>query len=304
MGIIVTACTKRKAGDPQVLISDIPADGMAMVGGQWVAALRSADTLTPAVKLYQGASHAEGRRAALGSGYCHFIVSAGLGLISAEASVPNYAASVLSGADDILSRFSDGKKADAWWCWLQNHSPFARSLRDVMAETDGPCLIALPQAYLAMIQQDLLALPSGALERVRLFSGTQAHPVLAHLQMPYDDRLDGPDSPHKGTRSNFAPRAMRHFALNILPGRETESAWHQAAAVHAALADWHRPSRTFGQRKTDAELRKILKAHWDAVGGRSTRLLRVLRDDLGIACEQGRFAGLVRDLRAEQRTEA
>ena len=43
-----------------------------------------------------------------------------------------------------------------------------------------------------------------------------------------------------------------------------------------------------------------MREHWDAVGGSSSRLLRLFRDDLNIACEQGRFAALARVIRAER----
>lgn len=281
-------------------MSTIPSGRLGAVGDQWIVALRAVQTLIPAAKLYQGPSHAESKRAASASGYLHFIVSAGLGLISADTEVPNYSASILAGNDDIRDRLSDGDNADAWWRWLQRNSPFAQSLETVLAVTAGPCLIALPQAYLSMLRDDLLSLPSESLERIRIFSGSQAPAALKHLQMPYDDRLDGVDSPYKGTRSNFAPRAVRHFASHILPGRETDGAGMHIAAVNAALAQWRPPTRTVGQRKTDSELREILNANWDATGGRSTRMLRLFRDELGFACEQSRFARLVRDIRAER----
>lgn len=304
MPILITACTKKKLGTAQVSAADIRSSAIEVVGSSWVAALSAVEDLTRAAKLYQGGSHAESRRAAQDSGYPHFIVSAGLGLIAADAEVPHYAASVLAGDDDILGKLADGTNANTWWRWLQDRSPFARSLKTIILATHGPCLIALPQAYLEMIREELLALPEQLLDRVRLFSGSRAPAALAHLQMPYDDRLDGPQSPYKGTRSNFAPRALRHFATRILPGNEGQTAGQHAEAVEAALANWSRPVRTSGARKTDAELRAILATHWEAMGGRSTRMLRLLRDELGIACEQGRFAGLVRGMREERGSAA
>ena len=298
MGLVVSACTKKKSGDVQASASTLAPGAIDDVGTRWIAALRAIELLTQAAALYQGSSHVESRRASKSAGSTHLIVSAGLGLISAEALVPHYAASVLAGDDDVLTLLRDNSGAAHWWSWLQKHSPFAQSLEHALDTTEGPCLIALPQAYLAMIAGDLLALPEVSLARVRLFSGTRVPAALAHLQMPYDERLDEKNRAYEGTRSNFAPRAMRHFAEAILPGRETQSAKQHAAAVEAALAGWTAPERKVGQRRTDAELRAILSEHWDAMEGRSTRMLRLLRDDLGIACEQGRFAALMRDARA------
>lgn len=298
MGIVISACTKKKSGEAQASASAIAPGTIDDVGAQWISALNAVEALTPAAALYQGSSHAESRRAAESSGYAHLIVSAGLGLVSAEAQIPYYAASVLAGNDNILALLANGECAAHWWRWLQAHSPFAQSLERALAATRGPCLVALPEAYLAMIAGDLLALAPASLARVRLFSGSRAPAALAHLQMPYDDRLDDKAVGYEGTRTNFAPRAMRHFAETILPGRERQSAVQHAAAVDAALVPWTAPVRKVGRRKTDAELRAILASNWDAMDGRSTRLLRLLRDDLDIACEQGRFVGLMRELRA------
>lgn len=300
MGAIITACTKKKAGNAEVCASSLGAGVIEAVGNRWVGALNAASQRVDAANLYQGGSHAESRRAATDAGYSHHIVSAGLGLIAAETEVPNYKASVLAGEDSILANLIDGTDAGLWWRWLQGRSPFAQSLASVITASDGPCLIALPQAYLAMIESEILSLPPFLLQRVRLFSGSTAPEALADLQMPYDERLDGGKSPYKGTRSNFAARAVRHFANIVLPGHEADGAMEHASAVEAAIANWPRPVRTVGKRKSDAELREILTTHWDVMDGRSTRMLRLLRDDLGIACEQSRFAGLIRSLRTER----
>ena len=300
MGLIVTACTKRKAGNTVVRMSALAPGSIDEVGCRWVAALNAAEPVTPAASLYRGGSHAESRRAVAESRYHHLIVSAGLGLVSADSKIPNYAASVLPGEDDVLAKLNGFEDAGNWWRWIQNRSPFARSLEAALQATEGLCLIALPQAYLTMVAADIQSLPSALLTRVRLFSGSKAPTRLAHLQMPYDDRLDGVDSPHRGTRGNFAARAMRHFVISILPTNKTRSAPQHAAAVSAALSRWRSPARTRGQRKTDAELREIFRKNWEAVDGRSTLMLRLLRDDLGVACEQRRFLNLFRDLRTER----
>ena len=49
------------------------------------------------------------------------------------------------------------------------------------------------------------------------------------------------------------------------------------------------PSR---KRLSDDEILKVIDAHWDKAKGQSGLMLRVLRDDLNLACEQGRFKHL------------
>jgi hypothetical protein len=51
------------------------------------------------------------------------------------------------------------------------------------------------------------------------------------------------------------------------------------------------------ERKSDEELMEIMDLNWGRARGQASLMLRVLRDDLLIACEQKRFAGLFRHLK-------
>jgi hypothetical protein len=117
--------------------------------------------------------------------------------------------------------------------------------------------------------------------------------------MPYDDRLDGPASPIKGTRSDFAGRALRHFSDFILPGAEGGAPDHHSRAVRKAMEEWPFPSMVERRRLTDEEILSLLNEHWEAARGSTSALLRLFRDQLNVACEQGRFAALARQVRAE-----
>jgi hypothetical protein len=50
------------------------------------------------------------------------------------------------------------------------------------------------------------------------------------------------------------------------------------------------------QKKTDEEIIVILQTEWNRFDGRSTRLLRFLRDEIMVACEQSRFRDLWRKI--------
>ena len=115
--------------------------------------------------------------------------------------------------------------------------------------------------------------------------------------MPYDDRLDGADSPIRGTRGDFAARALRHFATYIVEGGDDRAVDVHARAVSAAINEWQLVGRFDRVRHDDDALRQFIAVHWHAANGSSSKVLRIFRDDLGIACEQGRFAGLVRQVR-------
>jgi hypothetical protein len=176
-------------------------------------------------------------------------------------------------------------------------------LDETIRDANGLVCAALSDAYIEMISEDLLALPTSMLGRLRLFTRARLDRIPAALQpfvMPYDDRLDGPDSSNRGTRSDFAGRALRHFAELIRGEPQGRSAAEHAAMVSTMLSDWRLPTKVDRIRHNDAALLDLIRTHWDAERGSASRLLRRFRDDLGIACEQGRFAELARQVRSER----
>ena len=53
-----------------------------------------------------------------------------------------------------------------------------------------------------------------------------------------------------------------------------------------------RPTNAPRTRKSDSEILNLIHRRWRRVEGRSGRMLRLLRDEEMIACEQGRFRRL------------
>jgi hypothetical protein len=201
--------------------------------------------------------------------------------------------------DCVLSKI-DGSAAD-WWEALTRLSPFHADL----PHGDGTVFAALSAPYLAMVGRDWAAWPEAQLKRLRLFSKAPPAGRLASTWMPYDDRLDAVASGRGGTQSDFAQRAMRHFAETFGEGAGTANA--DAALVAKALNGL--TARVVPERKRmeDDALLDLIDAEWDAVGGRSGRMLRRLRDELGVACEQTRMKLLfqkVAQARALQTSEA
>jgi hypothetical protein len=169
----------------------------------------------------------------------------------------------------------------------------------------GLVLLALPSLYLSMVEEEFLELPQDVLARVRFFGlglRTRIDPRLEPLVMPYDRRLEDAASRFRGTRSDFAPRALRHFAEVVLPEHPNGSADQHRSAVIKALALWREPSAPKRPRITDERAKELIRTYWDHTGGRSSRMLRLLRDDLSVACEQGRFQALFRAVREERET--
>ncbi len=169
-----------------------------------------------------------------------------------------------------------------------------------MYDQSGPLLVALSEAYIEMLAPELIALPSDDLARVRIFTASPAARMpdaLRPLRMPYDNRLDGPDSPCPGTLNDFASRALAHFVgfgRGTVPQASLDA---DVEAVRSAIGSWRGAQKFDRARHDDDTMLKLIAEHWESAGGSASRLLRYFRDELGIACEQSRFAALARRVR-------
>lgn len=310
MHLVITSCTNRKRFPaPAAMRATVLKPGpLEKVAAEWVKCLHGYTERVPANHLYAGRGFVESVQAASISDANLAIVSAGLGLVGSGNLVPPYALSVAgASADNVLSRISDDPEPSDWWRAISAGSPFSSGLAEVIATSPGVVIVALSEAYLAMVSDDLVALPKEHADRLRIVTRAPVERINEALRdriMPYDDRLDGPDSAVRGTRGDFAPRAARHFAQVVLAELPCGSAEAHAKSVAQALAPWRTAPCFERVRHDDDTLLQIINAHWNSVGGQSSKLLRVLRDDLNIACEQGRFVSLMKRLRAEREVAA
>ncbi len=296
--IILTACTNRKRIVPpaELRAASLPAGSLSAVASCWLTRLRRASPSIRAGDLYAGRGFGEARAAA-GSADL-YIASAGLGIVHADATVPTYSLTVAPGAsDDVLSLVDEAASVADWWRAGPANSPFHAGLDDIVRRCDSQLVLAaLPSAYLKMLAGDLERFLDQIGDHLRLFCAAPPAGLPSRLVetiMPYDARFDGPDSPLPGTRSDFAQRAMRHFARTVLPrsGPTATSKAHWAAVERAMTGLKLRVSVDRG-KATDAEIIALVVQNWGAAGGRSGQMLRLLRDGLGVACEQRRFARL------------
>jgi uncharacterized membrane protein len=291
--LVITTCTnrKRKPVPDSLHVSSLPQAEIADLARDWARCLADAPMRFQASDIYGGRGFQEAVAAAELLHARLMIVSAGLGLIFASERVPSYACTVLVDAEDSIgARTLGGFNIRGWW-------------RVLASQQEGLICAALSDNYIDMIADDLVSLPDEIRGRLRLFTRAPLDRVVAPLRrfvMPYDDRLDGPDSPIRGTRSDFAGRAVRHFAGLVGAEAGSASASDHAEAITAAMAGWRLPPRVDRIRHDDAALLDLIRTHWDAEHGSSSRLLRHFRDELGIACEQSRFAGLARIVRSER----
>lgn len=251
-----------------------------------------------AQSLYQGRSVTDTAAAASHLGVSWRIVSAGLGLVKSDDFVPGYECTVAPGSDLARRLQSINATAADWWNELTALRPFP--LSHLIAQS--PTLLALPSSYFRLVHDDLARVSPASANHLRIFtSSAGAREVPKHLidcVMPYDERLESIRE-FAGTQSDFAQRALRHFVTTLeastLPLTKARS------AVAAALANQLRIPRSANKRMSDEEIREVLIKKWAQHDGKSTRLLRYLRDEACISCEQKRFSRLWQALAIELR---
>jgi hypothetical protein len=280
----------------------LPAGAPGAVARIWAGRVAAARTRIPAWQLYQGRAFREAKLAAQPIAAEVYIISAGLGLVRADDSIPAYSLTVASGPDNILARIetSHPTLSSIWWRELTAASQ-SPSFEGLLAGSSGFVLLAAGRSYLSMISADLASLGASDRQRLRLFTAAPRDSIPHELQcmaMPYDGRLEALPG-RAGTVSDFAQRALHHFVDVILPVSPQGSAAAHAAAVRAAFKGVQPPVRKHGKSVSDDEITRLIRANWNRANGKSAAMLRLLRDSLRIACEQNRFKRLFAAARAE-----
>jgi hypothetical protein len=294
---VITTCTDRKragtAVGPQARM--LSPGSHASLQSQWRAALAKCQGTRSAREVYCGRSFREAEAAASAAKGKLAVISAGMGLIDADAVIPHYDLTLTRGAeDDVSARCTEEFDAGRWWT-IVNHGnphPIAQLMR---SKPDGLFVVCLSKAYAGLVEQDLCSLGVAERQRLRLVGPSlQKHlpEPLRPVVLPYDSRLDAPGSLYSGTLSDFASRAARHFVTEVLPQRPDEGLAAHAQAVTLALAPLTPRLRIPRTSMTDDGIVDAIATALPEVGRNSARMLRHLRDTLAIACEQKRFSSL------------
>lgn len=305
--IVITSCTnrKKKAGTVLTLEDAGTTDSLVELARSWhrqVQALCMSESQA-ALELYAGRSITEAKRAAAGLSAPLYIVSAGHGLLRADDMIPSYNVTTSPAPDNGLHQclLRLGKSPADWWQALIHAVGKERSLTEVAARSPGAImLLAVPSAYLGLLACELADLDEGDIARLRIITSPHgASTLLPRLQsavLPYDERLEGL-APYAGTRSDFPQRALRHFVA-VLKGQSFPLGVARQR-VREAMEALRKPILPDRQRKTDAEIVALLQQNWNRFNGSATALLRFLRDDALVACEQSRFRSLRQHLLTE-----
>lgn len=294
---VISNCTMRKASGPSIGLSDVShGGGVYATARRWNKLVKHTPPLCTARELYKGRSIADAMDAAVALKGRLFVVSAGLGLVAVDDPVPNYDLTVARGSALARLLAKHELQPQDWWAAITKERPSALST----LIGDHATYLALPASYLRMLRADLESTPLKATEHLRIFTSEAGRMELPdrllHCIMPYDDRLESV-SGFNGTRADFPQRALRHF-LECLRGHKVSQA-EGRHAVSRSLSSLQRRKLPDRVRVSDDEICALLREQWISCAGSSSRLLRYLRDDAKVSCEQGRFRALWKTLVAE-----
>lgn len=283
-------------------------DSLASLMRVWVGAITSAVQHETVINLYKGRSFTEAKGAADEIDAELYVISAGHGLIHSEDRLPAYNLSVSASPGNELPHLLLGlqKTAADWWQLLTQQFPEDRSVSAMMTRTGAALiLLAVPSPYLRLISKDLAVLEDEQIARLRIFTsefGASELPQrLRSAVMPYNERLEGLPR-FGGTRVDFPQRALRHFVV-VLKGHLLPLDLAKDRIVYL-MSELVKPVLPKREKKSDAEIAELIKLNWARLNGSSAALLRFLRDDALVACEQNRFAILRRGVQTILKSEA
>lgn len=264
----------------------------------WFNLIKNTKQKKEAISIYQGRSVSEILRAKEILDADIFFISAGLGVVNEKDLIPNYDLTISEGANSLKSMFVRWSINESlWWDKL-----YSRSSQNLLFLPDTGCIfIALPQNYLNMLIPYLSELDENTLNKIRLFlhpnSAKKLPNILKNLYIPYDYRIE--NSAYKGTMVDYCQRCLHHFVKNIFsPNQDLASAKYQVSEYINSLPVVK--SKIARPKLSDNEISKLILEGWDPCNGQSGKLLRYLRDEKMIACEQSRFQRLWRNIKNEK----
>jgi len=289
---------------PALRARTLPLGDLVATSEEWVSRLEDAKYQFVASHLYCGRAVTETLKAGEAVGAEVAFLSAGLGIVEQYQQVPSYSLAASPGyPDSVGNRITGTYDAAAWWVALAKAQGTGRPLaRFIERRGSKLTLVAMPASYLVMVAQDLADLPAKTLRTVRIIGPRRREEIDPRLQdnwLPYDARLDSPKTGMNGTASDFPHRALRHFVLQVLPKHTNSSAESHAAAVEKALSKFKAYVRPRGQKSSDEAVVSAIVTMWKKHSGRRSSILRELRSELNIACEQSRFRKLADKVEAK-----
>lgn len=295
---LITSCTSRKRNIKglKTTVSQLKRGPYSVVADHWTSLVAENGDRTPAGNLYVGRAAQEIKRSASLLNADLWFISAGMGFISEDQLIPPYDLTISKGNSSYIGDkiVSSPFSAKDWWDSLDKgkserkiHSVFNNYSYDLI-------ILVIPSSYFKMIGPSLEKLSKSTLSKLRIIGPKRAsiNRMFDSYLMPYDHRIDGPDSHNRGTQSDFAQRAAYDFAKLLVSQTQKSSRYHHAQLVRNKLDQMSPPLQVLRQKKSDTEITNIILENWSACNGRSAQSLRMLRDKNLVSCEQKRFSRL------------
>ena len=303
---IITNCSRRKrdTGVNPLFPSLLTTGSIEDLAKTWIDQVKQSQIRVLPFDLYQGRSFAECRVATRYTEAEFYVVSAGLGLVHANDLIPNYSLTISEGTGSVLKWLSSQSfDSTDWWVALcksmGSQTPISRMIN--AQDANSQHLIALPSSYLKMVATDLSLVQDNRLQTLRIFTsvlGIKTLPTkLQSAVMPYDERLEGVAN-HNGTRSDFPHRALKHFVTH-LKGHELSLETAKEAVI-SSMATSVKPTIPLREKVPDETIVQLIRANWHNHEGSGSKLLRFLRDEAKVACEQSRFSGIWHKVKKDQ----
>jgi len=297
---IVTSCSSVKRRRDSAIYPSLKAKSLDEVCATWITKISASKNLSPAIATYGGRSFTEAVKAANKTGLQLYVISAGLGLVHADQMIPNYSLTISKGEGSI-AEWLERKNLNSsdWWERLNVKLNKENPIQKLVKNSDG-VLFALPSTYLDLVVKELLTLDNTNLSKIQLITSQFGQRLLPDSLkarcIPYDERLEG-SSEFKGTRNDFAQRALNHYVTQI--DFRNNSIESSRAKVIDFLSKQTKPQIPARKKLDDSEIIKLIKRNWKQCEGRREGLLRHLRDTALVACEQKRFGYLWNQVRSE-----
>lgn len=294
--VMLVPCGSRKTIRPASEASavSLPRQPQNSLETAWLERLSALPAAMRASQLYSGRGFFLARRASEVAGAQLFVISAGLGLVDANVCIPSYGLTVAGrGPEAIADRSESRFDPVAWWRAV-SAGPYATPLPTIFEIAQGaPVVVALTQPYACMCAPAFDALSAQAISQLRLVGARLETVLPERLQsqiLPYDDRFE---AVLPGTQSDFPQRAAYHFTSKCLAEIPGGSIRDHKAWVTRVLASKTAPKREKRPRMNDDEIVNLIQRRLQTDKG-IARLLRLVRDEEGVACEQARFSRLYR----------
>jgi cytoplasmic iron level regulating protein YaaA (DUF328/UPF0246 family) len=306
--VLIASCSqqKKRTNAKCVIMHTIKATSEAGRIKAWTKAVEGADWETPASEMYLGQYWSVIREiiTALdqkGTRHQLLIASAGLGLLSPEDSIPNYAATFQTGAtDDICSPtilpLERRPSVREWWKQInQNLSAKKRLtfLNQVITSETRTVVCLLSSLYLEALKEEILSIQAQRPDIQFLIFTTEKDPARRGLEgwIPLESallqKLGG------GSVSLSARMALEYFSSKRSTASMTSS---DCRSFFKKRCQQHGSKRTFDRKPaTDDQAKNFIIKEVKNGATSYSPTLRAFRD-AGFACEMKRFRGLFNEV--------